>query len=836
MKRGVLALALGLLALLGLTAQPAPKGPIPDRITVEVRTQQDIALKDVAEGKTDVFFYGVQGPDFKALPKETRDKLDVYSIPSGSWSLLLNPIPNAAPYQVKEGSKTYFNPFAIVEVRYALNWLINRKYIVDELLGGDGLVGFTPMTPGQAGTYRYNLIPAKLGMTAEGNEKKAIADIDAAMAKAAALAENKGRLVKKGSAWTFDGEPVSVKFLIRVDEPTGRLREGRYIADQIEKTGLAVERLEYDRVQCSTLAYRGNPADYAWSLYTESWGAGATRAYWDVSIGQMYASWRGAMPGGSNPKSWEYVNSEIDSLTKRISNGLFLDEAEYWRDALRATELGLKDAVRLTIAHPVQIYVAAKSRFNSRMVYGLGDGLNAWSQITADVKPDAKTGERVLRMTQFSAQGSLFTSAADPIGVNGFNDTSSRIVIEPLGDPMTFESPISGLDTPLRVEWKDVETQVKRGEAGLEGQIAVPETALLYSSATKKWEPVGKGKTSFSKGTYTYKFGKWHTGRPIGVADLLYATAFSFEWMSKDGANDKYYERTYEEAARPGNETLKGIVVNKDGSITTWFDFNFPLSKERVAATGALSLRTIPVGVPVQVSWEINEALAKLVAEGSKSSTVYSFSGDPAFTEPDILNAKCLEDLKAKLQEMKKAEYVPAPMQAYLSAREAVASYDAALKWIDEHKNAYISNGPYYLQSFDPKTNVAELRAFRDESYPYTADTWPRFFAGKRARIDSVGLPSTAQRTKDAKITVKVSELEYPADTAKAASAAKVTVTLLGAAEKAYKAVLVKAGQYEATLPAADLKDLKAGSYPVVVEAVVAAEAPAVEPGILVLY
>ncbi len=262
-------------------AQAAKKGPIVDKIYFDVRMQEDIAMKDTAEGKADVFMWGVQGNVFKALPEDVKAKLEVYNIPSGTWSLMLNPIPNVAPYQVEVDGKTYFNALAIREVRFALNFLVNRKYIVDEITGGAGGPMFTMATPGQPGTYRYNLLGSKFGFTASGNEKKGIADITNALARAAELDANKGRLVKTGGWWTFDGEPITIKFMIRVDDPNRRLKEGRYIADQIEKAGIKVERLEWDRKKCTSLCYNDNPAKFDWQMYTEGWGAGETRQYWD---------------------------------------------------------------------------------------------------------------------------------------------------------------------------------------------------------------------------------------------------------------------------------------------------------------------------------------------------------------------------------------------------------------------------------------------------------------------------------------------------------------------------------------------------------------------------
>ncbi|HPG87088.1 MAG TPA: ABC transporter substrate-binding protein, partial [Spirochaetales bacterium] len=222
MKKVLTALAIALCVVSVTTAQ-VKNGPIVDKVIYTVSMDQSIAMKDIVEGKADVFFQAVPANILRTLSEAEKAKLDIYAVPSGSWSLMLNPIPNKAPYTwTKSDGVTEFNPFAIREVRYALNWLINRKKLVDEILLGDGEPMFTPMTPGQPGTYRYNLIASQLGMTPTGNERKAIADIDAAMTAASQLPENKGKLVKKGQFWQYNGQDVTIKFLIRVDDPTGR--------------------------------------------------------------------------------------------------------------------------------------------------------------------------------------------------------------------------------------------------------------------------------------------------------------------------------------------------------------------------------------------------------------------------------------------------------------------------------------------------------------------------------------------------------------------------------------------------------------------------------------
>jgi hypothetical protein len=48
--------------------------------------------------------------------------------------------------------------------------------------------------------------------------------------------------------------------------------------------------------------------------------------------------------------------------------------------------------------------------------------------------------------------------------------------------------------------------------------------------------------------------------------------------------------------------------------------------------------------------------------------------------------------------------------------------------------------------------------------------------------------------------------------------------------------VFVKAGQFSVTIPAVDTKDLAAGSYTIVAQSQLQAEAPSVEPGTLTLF
>ena len=825
-------LSLVILVSLATSVLAEVKGPIVDKIYINAKMKEEIGLKDAAEGLTDIFFWGVSGPTIMGLDQATKDKLDIYTVPSGSWSLNFNPIPNAAPYIVKVEDKEFFNPFAIREVRFAMNDLINRKYIVDEILDGAGGPAFTMATPGQPGTYKYNLVANRLGFTPEGNEKKAIEEITEALQVAAALPELQGRLVKQGEWWNFDGEPVTINFLIRVDDPQGRMKEGQYVASQIEKAGIKVERCLWDRVKCIKTSYYSDPADYQWNIYTEGWGAGATRAFWEHIVCQMYAPWYGYMAGGPDNK-WHYENEEIDRLTEKAYTGNFLTEEEYWETVLEALDLALKDACRIYVAYQMDYYATNKAAFNNRMCYGLGDGLNEWSLITADTK------NKELRVTEFSAKGALFMSAWDPIGTEGFNDVYSLVIAQPLSERGSFESPASAIATPLRAIPEDVETKVHRDESGeVVGDIAVSPDAIKYDSAKKEWYKVGSGVSSMSSGTYSFLFGNFHHGQPMTIANLLYAEAFVTEWINKDGEDDKYYDAAYEDYHRPDQEIGKGMLLNPDGTITSYFDYNFPPSKERVAANGAP--QAYLSGRYMILPWEIFEALGELVAVGSESGTVYSFTPGDGVEQVDLLRLSCVKDIRAKLVELKDNNHLPVSLKDYVTVEEAKVGYETAIKWIDEKGHAFIGNGAFYLEKYDPKTNYIELTAFRDSEYPFTPDYWPSVFATTTVRIDSVDIPSIYLRLSKKEgipVKVQVSEVLYPDGTAKIAEGGEVSAMLITPTEElSYKAKFLGAGSFEAIIPAEAIKDLEEGSYTILISASIEGAVPASVASSTVIY
>ncbi len=80
------------------TGGSVKNGPAVDKVIYTVSMDETLAMKDIVEGKADVFFQAVPPNILRTLNDADKAKLDIYSVPSGSWSLLVNPIPDKAPY------------------------------------------------------------------------------------------------------------------------------------------------------------------------------------------------------------------------------------------------------------------------------------------------------------------------------------------------------------------------------------------------------------------------------------------------------------------------------------------------------------------------------------------------------------------------------------------------------------------------------------------------------------------------------------------------------------------------------------------------------------------
>jgi peptide/nickel transport system substrate-binding protein len=111
-------------AVLGYEPPHTRPGPAADNIYFKA-FHQDIASASLQQGDMDIYIYGLK--TLAAEDLSGNANVQLYQAPATSISLLLNPAP--AP-------TGQLNPFSIKEVRFAINYVIDREYITQEIYRG----------------------------------------------------------------------------------------------------------------------------------------------------------------------------------------------------------------------------------------------------------------------------------------------------------------------------------------------------------------------------------------------------------------------------------------------------------------------------------------------------------------------------------------------------------------------------------------------------------------------------------------------------------------------------------------------------------------------------
>ena len=112
--------------------------------------------------------------------------------------------------------------------------------------------------------------------------------------------------------------------------------------------------------------------------------------------------------------------------------------------------------------------------------------------------------------------------------------------------------------------------------------------------------------------------------------------------------------------------------------------------------------------------------------------------------------------IKTELQKMKDENFIPSALKGIVSIDQAKKRYDASIKWITNHNHAVISNGPFYLNSYNPSGRTITIKTFRDQSYPFEQGHWSSFENPKLADIEKVKAPQFIKRGQPAKIQISV--------------------------------------------------------------------------------
>ena len=667
---------------------------------------ENTALEEVRNGNLDLYFYRI--PSDRLENSKSREGLNVFDSASGSYSILLNP-----------ADTEKFNPFSIKDVRFAMNYLVDRKLIVNELMAGYGapmISQYGPFNPEyltvieqlEKFNFRYNPALAEKIITKNLEEKGA---------------------VKINDKWQLDGESIEIIFFIRSDDPV-RKSIGEILSSELERIGFVVKRDYGDLNKAFVVVYGSNPADLKWSIYTEGWANSAFVKYDSVSLGQMYAPWFSNMPGFNVPDYWNYQNEQIDYLTQKIYTGNFTSLNEREELIQQSVVEGVNESVRIFLASKIDQYVVNQGIDGVVNDFGTG--------ITTRFTPINAQGEKnelVIGVKQ------IYQGAWNP--VMGFGDTYSRQIWGILHDPLTFKHPFTGETIPVRGDWI-VET------AGPNGKLDLPDDAILWNPNTQEWVNVPYNATAISKVTFDLDFSKWHNGEKMDMNDVLHALYFTIEWGTQTGENDKTFDDEFTPRAAQSVDTIIGVKQIDENTIEVYVDY-WHFDDGEIAEWAAL-WNTMP--------WEIWAALEQAVIDG-KVSISRSGAANKNINWASLIIPNDARVIQDYLDEFKQEKHIPLPLKGLESSPDYFDKrYAASSEWITSNDHAIISNGPFYLNSYSPESRTITVSAFEDESYPFKVGHWSDFEHTEFPKITEVQIPNLIQKEKELSISIKTSQTD----------------------------------------------------------------------------
>ena len=662
--------------------EPPHDRPGPAVDTLQYRSfNVDLAPQELQRDSMDMYIFNLKTDAARALGDDPTVKL--YEAPASTISLVLNPAP--AP----DGE---LNPFSIPEVRRAVHHLINRDFITQEIYKGLARAMYTHVNPFD---FDYTVIAEMLA------RQDLTYDPERARAAIADAMQDAGAEMVDG-AWNFNGEPIRLRFIIRVEDE--RRDVGDLIRAELEGAGFLIAPIYHQFAPAILSVYSTDPQLFQWHLYTEGWGRGAAERYDSATINQMAAPWLGNMPGWQEGGFWQYENAQLDDIGQRIFRGDFQDRAE--RDSLyqEATRISIEDSVRIWLATIVTTFPSDTD------IVGVTEDVSAGPKLQWTFREAYIPGQDTLTVGHLW----VWTERSTWNPVSGFGDVYSSDVWRNLVDPAVTRHPFTGLPIPMRASYV-VET------AGPSGSLPVPSDAQMWDADAGRWSDVGSGVEARSKVVFDYsKYfqAPWHHGEQISMADVIYGIYQTYDLVY--GPEKSQVEFALSTVTKPLLDTFRGYRIIDDNHIEVYVDY-WHFEDDYIAEYA------VPTGL--SMPWEVFAAMDDVVFNQRRAA--YSSTSAQRFGVPwlSLVQDRDARMVDRTLGQLERDTFVPTDALTFggetlVTEEEALARYRASQAWFDEHGLMVISNGPFQLNRFDPPAQFAELIAFRDPGYPFKPGDW----------------------------------------------------------------------------------------------------------------
>lgn len=785
----------------GATEAPKHTGAWVDEVDFTAIADPEPAVAQIQAGAIDIYPVTVDDPQVFASVKADPN-LKYVTITGGFDQQMFNTVACT--------DTNLLNPFSDMQIREAMNWAVDRDYVVQEIFGGLAKPRYTVIDTYVPDYARYAATIGGIISKYAYNLDKAIAVVDERMTALGAIKNADGK-------WEYKGAPVTIISLVRSEDK--RKDIGIYFDAQLEKLGFTVDEQIKTRAEAGPIWQEEIEALVTcnWHVYTAGWISTAISR----DEGNMFAQYNmGDIQ--QLPLFYAYQPTEdYVTIMKKLWTNDFADMAE--RDALfvQALNLSMTESWQGVMVVDTISFTPYSNKITvaSDLAAGIG-GTAFWPftlQITGQVGGTVKI-----------AQSGILVQPWNPVaGSNWIDDAMPQ---KGTMDGGVIFDPYTGLARPQRIESATLDAKtglpIRKSldwvTLNFVDSITVPGDAWYdWDATTQKWITVAEafpaGLEALTKSTVVYPSSlwttKWHDGSPVTMGDFMLFMILQWDLAKPDS-------KVYDESLASGLETFlshfKGVkIVSTDPLTIETYDDLYALDAENSISTWYPSGYVTNIYAFGTAAWH-NMGLALLAEEAGETAFSTSKSGAANIEYLSMVSGPSMAILKAHLDTAQAENYIPyAPtLGEYVTAEEATARYTNLAAWYGAHGHFWLGTGVFYLDKVYPVEGTVVLKRFVD--YIDASDKWSSLGTPAIAEATVEG-PATVTIGQEAAFNVTITFQGNPYLNSDLSSVTYIVKDAIGAIPLSGDAVAVSDGSYTVTLSAADTQKLVAGSNTITV-------------------
>jgi len=638
------------------------------------------------------------------------------------------------------------NPFSSRRIREAMNMIVDRDYIAQEIYGG-------------LAVPKYSLLNGSFVDYSRVVEK--IRELELKYAPNLELAEEivteemlnlDAELID--GIWHYKGEPIEILILARSEDE--RAQVGEYFASQLGQLGFKTIVDYRTGAEASPIWMMGDPWLGEWHAYTGGWISGAVYRDEGHIFNQMYTRRTMTQP------RWQALDPlpELDEISDKLYRKEFSTMEERKELYERALELAFEDSPCIFIVDqmgftPRRAEITVASDLANHVA-----GTRLWP---STIRRGDEVGGTITVATQ-----QVLVEPWNPVA--GSNWIFDLMPVRATMDRGIMSDPYTGNYWPDRMERAEIyvleglpiETTLDWVSLEFVPEIEVPQDAWIdWDPVEQRFITVGekypdgfpedmdppKRKTVTYFPADFYETARWHDGSPVSLGDILFWYILEFDRGMEESP-------IFDESAVPGLETMRASfrgfkIISEDPLIYESYSTSWSLDAEFMAADvfpvehnyGKAPWHTLALGVLA----EMDEQLAFSASKANLLDAEWlGFHTGPS-----------IPILAEKLDRALEENFLPYAnfLKDYISEEEIKARYGNAKQWYEDKGHFWIGDGPMYLEKAYPVEKMVHLK--RNTAYSEPVTKWAMFEEARMAEVDVHG-PARVTAGEEAIVNVDV--------------------------------------------------------------------------------